>query len=63
MKDPIVAEIRQHRMEHTKVFNSDLKLICEDLRKVEKSLGERVIQAVPPRLRPTSEPGTPSEET
>ena len=54
MKDPIVAEVRQYRMEHTQRFNSDLALICEDLRKLEAGLGDRLISPQPRRLRPTS---------
>jgi hypothetical protein len=57
MKDPIVAEVRQHRMEHTKRFHGNLALICEDLRKLEAGLGER-LEAPQPRLRrqPTDGP-------
>jgi hypothetical protein len=55
MKDPIVAEVRQHRMEHTKRFHSDLALICEDLRKLEATLGDRLVDPQPKRRRPTSE--------
>jgi hypothetical protein len=54
MKDPIVAEVRQHRMEHTKQFNSDLALICEDFRKLEAGLGDRLVSPHPRRLRPMS---------
>jgi hypothetical protein len=53
MKDPIVAEVRQYRMEHTKRFNLDLALICEDLRKLEAGLGDRLVCPRPRRLRPT----------
>ena len=53
MKDPYVAEVRKHRMEHTKQFNSDLHLICEDLRKFESSLGERVVTLDPRKIQPT----------
>lgn len=31
MKDPIVEEVRRHRMEHTRKFGGDLKAIFEDL--------------------------------
>ena len=34
MNDPIVEEVRRHRMEHTRKFGGDLKLICEDLRRM-----------------------------
>jgi hypothetical protein len=52
MKDPIVAEVRQYRMEHTKRFHSDLALICEDLRKYEAGLGDRLVSPQPNRFRP-----------
>ena len=50
MKDPIVAEVRQHRMEHTKRFQGDLALICEDFRKLEAGLGDRLVMPQPKRL-------------
>jgi hypothetical protein len=55
MKDPIVAEVRQHRMEHTQQFHSDLKLICEDLRKYEAGLGDRLVSPQPKRLQKVGE--------
>ncbi|MBU4270953.1 MAG: hypothetical protein KKE86_05110 [Planctomycetes bacterium] len=61
MKDPIVAEVRKHRMEHAKRFNFDLALICEDLRKLESELGDRLVRPQPKRMRPTSGPTTGSE--
>ena len=54
MKDPIVAEVRQYRMEHTQRFNADLALICEDLRKLEAGLGDRLVSPQPRRLQPMS---------
>jgi hypothetical protein len=55
MKDPIVEEVRQHRMEHTRQFGSNLHQICEDLRKFESTLGERVVTLEPKKVRrPTS---------
>ncbi len=54
MKGPIAAEVRQHRMEHTKRFHSDLALICEELRKLEANLGDRLVTPQPKRLRPTN---------
>ena len=53
MKDPYVAEVREHRLEHTKEFGSDLHLICEDLRRLESSLGDRVVTLEPRRIQPT----------
>ncbi|MCD4727800.1 MAG: hypothetical protein K8R46_09070 [Pirellulales bacterium] len=54
MKDPIVAEVRKHRMEHAKRFNFDLALICEDFRKIEAGLGDRLVRPQPKRLQPKS---------
>ncbi|MDZ4858274.1 MAG: hypothetical protein SGI88_04770 [Candidatus Hydrogenedentes bacterium] len=47
MKDPFVAEVRKHRMEHTLEFGSDLHRICEDLRKYESTLGKQVVKPAP----------------
>ncbi|MCP4695243.1 MAG: hypothetical protein GY862_00125 [Gammaproteobacteria bacterium] len=52
MKDPIVLEVRKHRMEHTRQFNSDIHLICEDLRKFEATLGARLVNPEPKRVLP-----------
>jgi hypothetical protein len=53
MKDPYVAEVRKYRMQHTKLFQSDLHLICEDLRKFERSLGDRVVTLRPTKIQRT----------
>lgn len=45
MNDPPVAEVRKHRMEHSREFGSDLRLICKDLRKSESTLGKRLAKA------------------
>lgn len=50
MKDPYVAEVRKYRMQHTKQFDSNLHLICEDLRKFETSLGDRVVLLAPRKM-------------
>ena len=47
MKDPIVAEVRKHRMDHTRKFKGNLAAICEDLRAVQKASGHKIV-----RLRP-----------
>ena len=52
MKDPIVAEVRQHRMEHTRRFHGNLTLICEDFRKLEAGLGDRLVPPQPKCLPP-----------
>ena len=49
MNDPIVDEVRRHRMEHTRKFHSDLTLICEDLRRRQLALGYQVVRR-PPKL-------------
>jgi len=59
MKDPFVREVRKHRMEHTKQFNSDLHLICEDLRRLECSLGDRVVTVKARATESPEEPGRP----
>ncbi len=42
MKDPFVEEVRRYRATHASQFDNDLHRICEDLRKFEASLGNRV---------------------
>ena len=59
MKDPIVAEVRRNRMEHTKRFDADLARICEDLRKLEAGVSGRLIKPEPRRLRPADAPVKP----
>jgi len=65
MNDPIVDEVRHHRMEHTRAFGGDLNLIFEDLRRIQRVSGYEVVRR-PPKLltRPgqiTGEPpGAPS---
>jgi hypothetical protein len=51
MRDPYVEEVRKHRMEHTRQFDSNLHRICEDLRELEASLGERVVTLEPKKGR------------
>ena len=53
MIDPYVKEVRKFRMEHTQKFNSDLHLICEDLRQFETSLGDRVVTLEPRKIKAT----------
>ena len=53
MKDPIVDEVRKHRIEHTRQFNFNLHQICEDLRKFESTLGDRVVRLEPRRIQTT----------
>lgn len=53
MKDPYVAEVRKHRMEHTRAFGSDLSRICEDLRRIEGTVQDRLVTPKPKRIAPT----------
>jgi len=50
MTDPIVAEVRQARMEHTRKFNYDLDAICEDLKAVEAKCGHKVVRLAAKRV-------------
>jgi hypothetical protein len=49
VNDPIVEEVRRHRMEHTRKFGGDLNRICEDLRRIQRDMGCQVIRR-PPKL-------------
>lgn len=53
MRDPIVEEVRKHRMEHTRKFQGDLSAICADLRSVQIASGHRVIRLAPRKIEPT----------
>jgi len=48
MKDPIVEEVRKHRMDHTRKFGGDLSAICDDLRLIQSKSGHNVVR-LPPR--------------
>ena len=53
MKDPIVEEVREHRMEHTRMFGGDLTAICADLRAIQIASGHEVVRLSPRKLQPT----------
>ncbi len=53
MKDPIVEEVRKHRMEHTRKFQGDLTAICADLRSIQISSGHKVVRLAPMKPEPT----------
>ena len=42
-RDEILEEIYKIREEHAKVFNYDLKAICDDLRKRQATSGRKII--------------------
>lgn len=50
MTDPIVEEVRRHRMEHTRKCGGDLNRICEDLRRIQRESGCAVVQRSPKLL-------------
>jgi hypothetical protein len=52
--DPIVEEVRRHRMEHTRKVGGDLNLICEDLRRIQRESGIQVVRRSPKSLKPRS---------
>ena len=54
MKDPIVEEVRKHRMEHTQRFAGDLDAICEDLRAVQDASGHEIVRSPPIKIEPTN---------
>lgn len=55
MTDPIVEEVREARMAHTLKFKGDLNLICEDLKRVQKESGHKVVRLEPKRIKTTSQ--------
>lgn len=48
--DPIIEEIRKGRKEHAAKFNFDLSAICNDFRKREIELNDRVVSLPPKRV-------------
>ena len=50
MIDPIVQEVRKHRMEHTLKFRGDLAAICADLRAIQLASGHTVVRLSTRRL-------------
>jgi len=53
MRDPIVDEVRKHRMEHTARFGGDLVAICADLRSVQNTSGHEVVRLAPKEVDPS----------
>jgi hypothetical protein len=51
MKDPIVEEVRKHRMEYTRRFHGDLAAICADLQRVQAASGHKVVRLSPKKPR------------
>ena len=55
-KDPIVAEIRQHREAYAARFNYDLDAICRDLQEKEKTSGRKLVSRSPRPAREIAKP-------
>ena len=53
MKDPIVEEVRKHRMEHTKKFGANLTAIYKDLKRIERSCGHKIVRLPARKLKTT----------
>jgi hypothetical protein len=53
-EDPIIAEIRRYRVEHTERYGHDLDRICEALREAEIRSGRKVVHRRPRLLLPGS---------
>ena len=51
MKDPIVEEVRKHRMEHTREHDGDLDAICKALKATEEASGHKIVRRPAKRLR------------
>lgn len=56
MKDPIVEEVRKHRLAHTRKFGANLAAICADLRRIQKESGYDVVRLPPVAPGPTRTP-------
>ncbi len=51
-EDPIVAENRRYRAEHSEKYGHDIKRICEVLREYEIKSGRKVVHRNPRMLLP-----------
>ena len=54
MTDENVEEIRENRMAHTRKFNGDLALNCEDLRKIQQEFPQRIVRGKSNKLPTTN---------
>ena len=62
MNDPIVEEVRQYRLEHTRRFQGNLDTICADLRALQKASGHEVVRLAPKKLKIVSVTGQRSTD-
>ena len=58
MMDPIVEEVRNARQEHALKFNNNLDDICNDLKRIEKECGHKIVSLQPKIL--INKPPNPS---
>lgn len=47
MKDPIIEEIQKIRQEHASKFGHNLKMIYEDLKRLEANCGYDIVRLAP----------------
>ena len=57
MRDPIIEEVRKHRMEHTRKFRGNLSAICADLRSIQIASGHKVVHLAPKKKELTKASG------
>ncbi|WP_417909048.1 hypothetical protein [Candidatus Electronema sp. PJ] len=50
VNDPIIEELRRYRTEHSEKFGYDLDAICEDYKRHQREVGERLIRLPPKRI-------------
>ena len=60
MRDPIVEEVRKHRMEHTQEFGGDLAAICKNLRSIQEATRHTMVR-LPARKRRVEKRPSPRE--
>ena len=53
MNDVIVDEVRNARAAHTRKCGGDLNAIAEDMRRIQKDCGHRVVRLEPKRIAKT----------
>jgi len=54
MKDKIVDEVRKHRRVHTRKFKGDLSAICDDLLRIQRESGHKIVRLAPKKFITTT---------
>ena len=62
MRDPIVEEVRKHRLEHTRKFQGDLSAICADFQSIQLASGYKVVRLSPKKPVSTKTSNTSNKE-